>query len=297
MHWTVELGELIIAVYGGVGLTRYIIKKVRVPKNSIARLYLYGEITEYSPTSSPFASREQITPRDVERRVKEILETKARGIIFDISSPGGSAAPSEDISNYIKSIEIPTVALIKSYAASGGYEIASACDKIVAGSSSLVGSIGVILPHIDISELAKQYGIRYDTMKSGEHKDVGTMFRPFSDQERKVIQEQIDAIHERFVNEVAENRSMEVSKVKDLASGLMYHGEKALELGLIDKLGGINEAIAIIEKEGNFKHSKVVEYALRKGFLRTISSYSSHLGIHFAQGVLETLSSYRVPYK
>jgi len=137
-----------------------------------------------------------VTPEGIERYVEQALEDKVKGIIFEIDSPGGVVVPSAEITRYVKEIELPKVALVRGYPASGAYEIASGCDKIVAHEYSLVGSISVILAHVEISKLAERHGIGYDGVQAGQYKDMGNIFRPFTKEERKILKEAIGIIEE-----------------------------------------------------------------------------------------------------
>ena len=292
-----EIGEGVLAGIGGLALLRGMYRAAKSQKkkaNNIGRIFLSGEIKSYSPHSISTEKTRGITPESVEEIVKKALDDKVKGIIFDIDSPGGSVVPSEEIAEYIKGIKIPTVALIRDVGASGAYWIASACHIIVANKYSRIGSIGVILPHVEISRLADKYGISYDGIQSGKYKDMGSMFRPFTDEERKILQDELDEAHEGFIQAIAENRELDTQKVRLLANGLTYHGSKAIRLGLIDAMGGIDKAVEIIEKVGNFKHDEIIDYKPKeKGMLSLLSGIGAearNIGSHMAQGFLETIS-------
>jgi len=295
-----EVGEGLLAVVGGLTIARGIFKAATGKKkprgDNIGRIFLRGEINGYTSTSTPLGSREEVTPKGVEELIDDAIEDGVKGLIFDIDSPGGAVVPSKEIGDYVKRIEVPTVALVKGYAASGAYWIASACDKIVANEYSMVGSIGVILSHVEISKLAERYGINYDGVHSGQYKDLGNMFRPFSEDERRILQEELDAVHDGFIQTISRNRNLDEEKVRAVANGLTYHGNKALELGLVDKIGNTDEAIAIIEEAGNFTHKEVVDYEHEKeGFLRSLlgifGANGYKMGVQIANGFMETVRS------
>lgn len=291
-----SIGELVLACYGGATIISNIAKsRKKIPQNTIAKIQLYGAITGHNPLPNKSMGK-TITPDSIEILVKKALKNNSKGIIFEIDSPGGTVFPSKEISDYVKEIKVPKIALVKDCAASGAYWIASACDKIVANPFSIVGSIGVISPHIEISKLAEKYGVNYDGVKSGEYKDMGSMFRPYTDKEREILQEKLDFIHGEFVKGIAKNRNMKVSEVKKLANGLTYYGKKARQLGLVDKLGGFKEAVSLIEKAGKFKHSKVVPYRMgRSALLSRLGMFAEGIGESFAEGVCKTLSQYNKP--
>lgn len=293
----IPIGEALM-LYGGIALAYTLLKGIRkigkkAPKEPIARIFLYGPIKEYTSTSSPLGSKEEITPDSVEGLVSKALRENAKGIIFQIASPGGAVVPSKEIGDYIKSIDVPTVALVKGVAASGGYWIASSCDKIVANPLSRVGGIGVVLSHIEISELANRFGIRYDGLHTGQYKEMGSVFRPFNEDERSVLEQELRFTHEKFIEKVAKDRGLEIEHVRKLANGLAYHGEKALELGLVDVLGGIEEAIKIIKESESLTNPEVVNYMKRESFFSRASYSSRRLGSSFGEGLYESIINHR----
>jgi protease IV len=158
-------------------------------------------------------------------------------IMLEINSPGGSAVASDEIANAVKKAEKPVVALIREVGASGGYWIASASDYVVANRMSITGSIGVISSYIEFSELMDKYGVNYQRMVAGEKKDLGSPFKELSFEDEELLQRKMNKIHEFFIEEIAENRELTLSEVKELATGEFYLGIEALDLGLVDLLG------------------------------------------------------------
>lgn len=169
-------------------------------------------------------------------------------IVLRINSPGGAVAPSQEIySQVLKVREEGTyiVVSISSLAASGGYYIACAGDSIVANPGSLTGSIGVIFSFMTFEELMNKVGVQLEVVKSGELKDVGNYSREMTQREREMIQEAIDDTYNQFVMVVSENRNIDIDQVEEIADGSIFTGNQALELGLVDKLGGLEEAITL----------------------------------------------------
>ena len=288
------VGEGILALIGALSIGKAVVKKSRKkppPKNAIGKITMRGPITSYQSTSSPLGSKSSITPDYVREAVSSLIEeSKVKGIIFEIDSPGGMVVPSKEIGDKIKSIEVPTVALVRGCAASGGYWIASACDQIVVNSLSTIGSIGVIISHINYAELADMLGVQYDGIKAGEFKDMGNPFREFTDEERELLQKELDQTHETFIKEIAANRSMAFEDVKKLASGLTYTGSTAFDLRLVDKLGGQNDAAAWIEEKAGFKNSQVVNFEKKSNFpLRLLGQFASTFGDSLGQGVFNAI--------
>lgn len=298
------IAEHVLAAIGGLALVNGGVKKLSRNKkpqniNYIGRIYLRGPILSYSISSSLPGNKRHITPENVKKHLDSALEAKVKGLMVMIDSPGGAVVPSEKIASYIKDIQVPTVAVVDSVAASGGYWIASACDQIVANRFSMIGSIGVIMSHLNIQELSEKYGVKHNVIKSGKFKDMGNMFRNLTDEEKDILQKQINLVYESFVKEVAENRRLGVEELRKIANGLVYHGDFALKQGLVDLIGGEDEAINIIEEMGKFKHDRVVDYKDREegllGKLLKITSISPYdSGRAIAQGLMDELAEYKI---
>ena len=135
-----------------------------------------------------------------------------------------------------------------SVAASGGYYIACASDRIVANPGTITGSIGVIMEFTNIEELFKKIGIKGVVLKSGEHKDIGSPFREMTPDEKKIVQDVIDNVHQQFIEAVAKGRKMDREKVVQIADGRILTGEQAKQLGLVDEMGNLQDAIDVAAK-------------------------------------------------
>jgi protease IV len=188
-----------------------------------------------------------------------------KAIIFEINSPGGSPVASDEIGQRIKECKKPTVAYIRDEGASGAYWVASATDHIIANRMSITGSIGVYSSYIDFSGLIERYNMSYERLVSGKYKDMGSPYRDLSQEERQIFQKSLDQIRDYFIDEVAANRNLSRQNVSALATGQFYLGAEAKELGLIDELGGKEEAVQFIEKKLNIKVT-LAEYRENAGF-------------------------------
>ncbi|MCX8147084.1 MAG: signal peptide peptidase SppA, partial [Candidatus Woesearchaeota archaeon] len=193
-------------------------------------------------------------------------DSQIKAILLDINSPGGSAVATDEIANAIKRCNKTTVAVIRETGTSGAYWIASAADYVIANRMSVTGSIGVIGSYFELSGLLERYNITYERLVSGEYKDIGTPFKELTLEERKKLQGIIDEIHEDFINAIAENRNMSKEKIKEIATGEFFTGKKAKELGLVDELGGMDEAEKYIEKKLNItvkirKYEKPISFS------------------------------------
>ncbi len=175
--------------------------------------------------------------------------SSVRAIVLHIDSPGGAVAPSQEIYNEILRVREEegkiVVASMLSVAASGGYLISCAVDRIVANPGTITGSIGVVIQFPTVGELFDKIGIAYETVKSGELKDVGTLDRRMTKNEREMLTEMVMDTYEQFVDVVADGRGMDRDDVYDVADGSVFSGRRALELGLIDTLGSFEDAVRI----------------------------------------------------
>ncbi|MDH7601603.1 MAG: signal peptide peptidase SppA [Armatimonadota bacterium] len=191
----------------------------------------------------------------------------AKGILLRINSPGGSAAGSQEIYEEIVRVRRsgkPVYCSMGSVAASGGYYVASACDRIFADGGTITGSIGVIFETADLSGLFKKIGLNPQVVKSGKFKDIGSPNRPMTPEERKLLTEMLMGIYEQFVKAVAAGRRLPLQEVRKVADGRLFTGEQALKVKLVDKLGGLQEAIAELGRAVGLKEEPdVVEYGRR----------------------------------
>ncbi len=182
------------------------------------------------------------------------------GLILRINSPGGAVAPVQEIYEKLLRIrETKTIySSISSLAASGGYYIASASDKIFANKGSIVGSIGVIFQYFRYDGLMQKIGVSAVVIKSGEHKDIFSSYRAMSEEEREIIQDLVDESHQQFVSDVSQGRGVAYEDVASVADGRIFSGKKAKQYGLIDKIGDLDAAIEGIKKSLNLDAIEIV---------------------------------------
>jgi len=172
-----------------------------------------------------------------------------KAVLLSIDSSGGDIPTGEEVANALKSLEIPSVALIRSIGASAAYWAATGADTIFASRVSDVGSIGVTASYLDESRKDAQEGYSYVELTSAPYKDAGVPNRPLTAVEKAAITSDLKKIHEVFVDDVAANRNLERNKVAELANGLTYLGVDALEYGLVDKLGDFTAATDYLEEQ------------------------------------------------
>lgn len=188
---------------------------------------------------------------------------EVKAIVLDINSPGGSVGAVQEIYAAIKKVRIetkkPFVALFGDVAASGGYYIAAACDKIVAHPGTLTGSIGVIFRIGNVEGLFKKIGIKTEPIKSGRYKDIGSYTRAMTKDERKILQGVIDDVYSQFLEAVSEGRSIPQDKLGIIADGRIFTGRQALEMKMVDMLGSSQDAADLAGELGGIgKNPKII---------------------------------------
>ncbi|MBA7486953.1 hypothetical protein ES707_22515 [subsurface metagenome] len=195
-----------------------------------------------------------VTPEKIISQLDEARKNpNVKAILIRVNSPGGSAAASQEIYEELKKVEKPVVVSVSEVCASGAYYVASAADRIIANRSSSVGSIGVIMQIPNFEDLYEKLGIKYTTIKQGKFKDVGSPDRPITEEEIRLLEAQLKEIYGQFITDVAEARNMDAGEVEELATGWVFLGTEALELGLIDGIGNYKDAINIAAELGGIK--------------------------------------------
>jgi protease-4 len=220
--------------------------------NSIYVIDMEGVIS--GTESAGLLSQATVTPEYmIDQFVAAEKNPGVRAILIRVNSGGGSSAASQEIFEELKKVKKPVVVSIGDVCASGAYYISCAADRIVANRSSAVGSIGVILQVPNYEELYEKLGIEYTTIKQGKFKDAGSTARLLTEEEKALLEEQTFKIYEQFIQDVAETRDLPVEKVKEIATGWVYLGTEAKDLGLIDDTGTYKDAERIAAELGGIK--------------------------------------------
>ncbi len=184
----------------------------------------------------------------VEQIERYRTQHSVKALVVRIDSPGGGVAPSQEIYGGIlkfrRASGKPVVASMGRVAASGGYYVAAAADRIVANPGTITGSIGVIMQLPNVSGLLQKVGVSTTIIKSGQFKDMGGAVRELTEAERKVLQDLLDDVHAQFIDAVAAGRKIDRAKVVPLADGRVFSGRHAQAVGLVDELGDLRDAIA-----------------------------------------------------
>ena len=219
-----------------------------------------------------------------------------KAVVLRINSPGGVVAPTQEIFAAIQRARKagkPVVASLGAVAASGGYYVAVAADRIYANPGTLTGSIGVVMQLANLEGLLKKVGVDYVVVKAGAYKDVGNFARTMSPEERKMLQALLDDVYSQFVEAVSEGRGLEKKDVLAFAEGRIYSGQQALALKMVDELGGFEEAVEAAGKLANISGRPKLVYPRKKFSFRDL--VENRLGLAGIGPLLPALSGVRTP--
>jgi protease IV len=231
-------------------------------REKVAVLYADGDIYD--------SGNDGIVSDDL---IKEILkiekDSMIKAVVLRVNSPGGSAYAAEQIWKAVSELKAkkPVVVSMGDYAASGGYYISCCADKIVASPNTITGSIGIFGMYFILDEMTKKIGLNYDVVKTNDLSDLGNMTRPMTAIERQKIQNHVNRGYDLFVKRCSDGRKMKEADLRKIAEGRVYTGKNALELGLVDEIGGIDKAIGIAAKLGKVKKYRMVYFPEKKNFL------------------------------
>lgn len=207
---------------------------------------------------------------DSEELIEQIREFaddgRIKAVVLRIDSPGGGVAASQEIYQAVRELKKKkkVVASMGSVAASGGYMIAVAADRIVANPGSITGSISAVMHYADVEELMKKVGVRSSVVKSGKFKDIGSPTREMTAEERSLLQAIVDDIYDQFVRTIAENRKLPLKKILALSDGRIFSGKQAKDLGLVDQLGGLQDAVLLAGKLSGMEGSPEIVHGMKK---------------------------------
>lgn len=234
-------------------------------EEKIALIDLNGEIVENESQDLLGGGVSGITPDGVYNLLKTVkADEKVKGLVLNISSPGGSPVASDrifqEIVDFKNETKIPVVVLMGDIVASGGYYISAPADYILANPSTITGSIGVILQTYNLSGLYEKIGVKKETFKSGKYKDILNDSREITAEEREMINELMKDTYENFLIRVSQGRRMEIEEVRRLAEGKIYSGVSAVKAGLVDEVGTLDDAILKSAKLAGLQKFKVVKF-------------------------------------
>ncbi|MBE9529030.1 MAG: signal peptide peptidase SppA [Proteobacteria bacterium] len=229
----------------------------------------------------------------VENLDKYAKRKDVKAVVLRVDSPGGAVGPSQEIYSAVQRLRKSktVVASLGSVAASGGYYAAAATEQIVANPGTITGSIGVIIEFINASELLDKVGIKGRVIKSGKFKDTGSPLRDLDAEETALIQSVVDDVNSQFINAVAVGRNKPVEEITAIADGRIMTGSKALSIGLIDKLGDLNDAIELGASLAGIKGIPEVIYPPEKG-----AAFASLFGSVLSDNLRGYMSGMRIMY-
>lgn len=240
-------------------------------KDKIAVIYAEGTINYFEDSKK---INEIITPEKIQKELAIAEKSDdIKGVVIRVNSPGGSALASDIIYNSIKNLTKPVYISMGGVAASGGYYISAAGDKIYADKETLTGSIGVITMIPNISELLKKAEINYSVISKGKYSDMGSPVRDLTEDEKDKIRASSLKVYEEFVDRVAEGRNMTREEVLKSAEGRVWLGEEAKEIGLVDEIGGIEKAVGDLALSLGLEDYKVVESLKEEKIESVIKNY------------------------
>lgn len=272
-----------------------------VGREKIAVLTLDGVIQDLGNSSSifqPVGYNHQFFMNQLD----EIRgDESVKGVVLKVNSPGGGVVESADIYDAIREIqltrEIPLYVSMGGMAASGGYYVAAPADKIFVNRETITGSIGVIMESVNYAKLAEKYGIDFNTIKTGPYKDIMSGSREMKDEERVMLQEMINDSYERFVDIIEEGRGMTEAQVKAVADGRIMNGRQAIEAGLADGIGKVDDVIIAMKEDYNLQDATVFEYTTLDSWGSIFSVKASNLfGSNIESELIgKLLSDYNAP--
>ena len=215
-----------------------------------------------------------LDPESIIRTLGEYRDDPSvRAVVLRIDSPGGVVAPTQEIFTAVRRLreaKKPVVASLGSVAASGGYYVAVAADRIFASPGTLTGSIGVVMQLANVEGLLKKVGVEYVVVKAGAYKDVGNFARAMTPEERRILQSLLDDVYDQFISAVAEGRGLEPQAVRAFAEGRIYSGRQAQGLKMVDEMGGLEDAIEAAAKMAGLPPKPKVLYPRRRFSLREL---------------------------
>jgi len=251
-------------------------------KNKVAVIYAIGDITD--------SEGEGIVSKNMVKTINDVAKDSAvKAVVFRISSPGGSAYGSEQIWHALSMLKTkkPLIVSMGDYAASGGYYIACMADQIVAQPNTLTGSIGIFGVIPNIKGLNEKLGFTYDGVKTNKMSDAISVNRPFTPEERDLMQNYVNRGYELFVKRCADGRKMKIEQIKAIAEGRVWTGEDALKIGLVDKIGGLKDAIKLAVDKAKLKSYNISEYPVKEDFTtRFMKNFSKDIETRFVKAQL-----------
>ncbi len=272
-----ELTKTVLAGLGVFFIVLMVFAFWPVDGNEVAVIPIRGGI---------FADTVEASPTAVQENIDTARAEGAKAFLFQINSPGGTVVASRQLENVIGNVDEFTVCQLQDQATSGAYWAASACDKIISDPLTITGSIGVGASYLEYSQMMEEEGIEYIRLVEGDLKDMGSPYRDLTDEERELFDNILSKTHGDFTQSVAINRNLTEEEMGEIGRGHIIIGEDALEKGLVDHWGGINEARKLFEEyledDINFK-----EYRKEAGLIELLLGSESSIDLDHATRLTE----------
>ncbi|NBV42862.1 signal peptide peptidase SppA, partial [bacterium] len=263
---------VIISLWAGAKAHRT--ERVIWGESAIGVLNLYGPIST-SESGGVFDSEGADGLQDQLQAFRD--EGQLKALIIRVNSPGGTVGASQELYEAVKSfkadMKIPVVVSIADVGASGAYWVAMAGDTIVANPGSMVGSVGVIMSNLDLSDVPSRYGINMTTLKSGKYKDLLSSWRKMQPEERELLQAMLDDVHAQFIATLIRERKIPTDDAIALAQGQIFSGRQAKAAGLVDELGGFDVAVRIAKEKAKIKGEPELVNKTEPSMRRLIQRY------------------------
>jgi len=238
---------------------------------TIAVVYAEGDIVEGEGVDG------QIGGDKFSRMLRELrLDDSVQAIVLRVDSPGGSAAAAEEIQRELRLMgkTKPVIVSMGTVAASGGYWISAYGDKIYAEPTTITGSIGVFGMFFNVQKLATDLGLTFDIAKTGKFADILTISRPKTDEELALFQQLVDWIYGQFIGKVSEGRHLDRAAVEEIAQGRVWSGTEAKKLGLVDEMGGLDDAVKFAAQKAQLGDNyRIVEYPRKKELAEIVTDW------------------------
>lgn len=279
-RWATAIGTIfVLSIFATMitGMLHVVLFGEKAPFGNVGVIPIQGIIlTEKArgAFASPSTSSE-----DVVKFLQDAAkDDNIKAVLLEINSPGGSAVASYEIAQEVKKTreKKPVISVIREAGASGAFWIATASGHIFANPLSSTGSIGVVSSYIEYAGLLDRFNVTYQRLVVGKYKDSGSPFKRLTNEERRIIQEKLDIVGDAFVKAVAENRNLSIEKVREYATGMVFLGSEAKDMGLIDELGSKQDAITYIEHKLNIT-AQLTEYEKVPSLIDVISGASARM--------------------
>jgi protease-4 len=279
--------QISIADYVNAGRTPRLLGE-RGSDNVVAVLYLEGEIVDgWGDLTNIGGDRFASELRDLRK------DDDIKAVVLRVNSPGGSAFASEVIQHEIIALKAkkPVIISMGNYAASGGYWVSTYGDRIFAEPNTLTGSIGVFGMFLDIQKLGNSFGVTWDSAKTGAYADFETTSRPKTDQELALAQSRVDDLYAKFLNKVATSRGIPLATLQEIAQGRVWSGSEALNLKLVDEIGGLDNAVVYAAAKAKLgDRYRIKEYPEEVTFTQTLALLFSHQEQPVSQAKVDPLT-------